>query len=125
MQHRTHLSPQDRAARSALTKILQTNPILRGSIVRMARTCGKPNCRCYRGHKHVSFYLATRVGKKRKMIYIPQPLEETVRSWVDAHKEVERLLNAISQAAVERFLTQKKKAEKPQPPKKRRRIHKT
>ena len=45
----------------------------------MARTCGKENCRCQTGDKHVSLYVSTLVGKTRKMIYVPPDLETQVR----------------------------------------------
>jgi hypothetical protein len=79
----------------------------------MSRTCGKPNCKCLRGEKHVSLYLSVRVGKVRKMIYVPPALEETVRSWVETNRAVEALIERVSQACFERFLKAKQEASRP------------
>ena len=48
------------------------------------------------------------MGNKRKMIYIPRPLEDTVRRWVETGREVDGLLDAISQQCLETFLAKKK-----------------
>ena len=77
MPPRPLLPPSDRAARSRLIQLLgAAKPIARASLVTMARSCGKKGCRCARGEKHVSLYLAARVGKTRKMLYVPPELEE-------------------------------------------------
>jgi hypothetical protein len=73
----------------------------------MARVCGKKSCKCAQGEKHVSLYLAARVGKKRKMLYIPPDLEEAARRLVENGKKVEELLEDISQASLERLVEQK------------------
>lgn len=101
------MSSKERAARSRLAKLIHDYQFIRGGLVTMAHCCGKPNCRCTRGHKHVSLYLATRVGSERKMIYIPKHLEETVRSWVEVYRETGELSREISAACLERFLRKK------------------
>ena len=110
MPSRSQLPVEDRAARSQLLKLLGgANPVARASLVPMARTCGKKNCKCAKGHKHVSLYLATRVGKKRKMIYVPQELEPQARTLVENFRTVEELIEKMSQASLKRFLEQKDK----------------
>lgn len=109
MRIRSHLTPKERDARSRLAKLLHDRMLLKGSLVTMARTCGKPNCKCQKGEKHVSLYLSIRVGEKRKMMYVPPRLEQTLRSWVEAKREVEELVGRISQACLERFLKAKQK----------------
>ncbi len=105
------LSPKDRAARSRLRQLLaQAQPLARASLVSMARVCGKPGCRCAQGDKHVSLYLAARLGRKRQMIYIPAELEEQARALVEQGRRVEELLEQISQAALERLVSHKERA---------------
>ena len=116
---RTQRSPQERDARSQAVQRVADQSLLRGSLVRMQRTCGKKNCRCQQGQKHPAVCLAIRVGKRRKMIYIPPALEETVRRWVETGQEVDGLLEAISQECLQTFLVKKeevlarKRMEKP------------
>jgi len=107
---RTQRSPRERHARSQAVRRVAEEALLRGSLVRMERTCGKKNCRCQQGQKHPALCLAMRVGDERKMIYIPRALEETVRRWVEAGQEVDGLLDAISQECLETLLAKKEEA---------------
>jgi len=108
MRHRGQRSPKERSARSALIKLMtKRRPMLQGSPVTMKRRCGKENCRCARGHKHVSLYLATRLEGKRKMICVPKELEEKVRRWIDDGQEARGLFEAVCQASLEALLREK------------------
>jgi hypothetical protein len=116
---RTQRSSQERDARSQAVQRVADQAFLRGSLVRMQRTCGKKNCRCRQGQKHPALCLAIRLGDQRKMIYIPHALEDTVRRWVETGQEVDGLLDAISQQCLETLLAKKqelltrKRKEKP------------
>lgn len=114
MPPRTGLSPAERAARSRLMKLLASaRPLARASLVTMARVCGKPGCHCAAGDKHVSLYLAARLGKKRQMIYIPEELEEEARALVETGRRVEELLEALSQAGLARLVERKERRRAP------------
>lgn len=108
MAYRSYLSAQERKARSRLTKALHQKPMLRAGLVTMSRTCGKESCKCQKGEKHVSLYIAVRVGQARKMIYVPPAWEEEVRSWVGNYREAAQLLEKILQGYLERFLSGKR-----------------
>jgi hypothetical protein len=86
---------------------LHKERILPGSLVTMARTCGKAKCKCQKGAKHVSLYLAVRVGESRKMIYVPRELEQAARAWVAAYQRARRLTDQVAQASLKRFLQAK------------------
>jgi len=108
MTHHSQLPPKDRAARSRLIQFLAAdNTFARASLVSMARACGKKGCKCATGEKHVSLYLATRVGKTRKMLYVPPELEDLARALVDNVRKAEELIEEMSQASLERFAQQK------------------
>jgi len=104
MRHRGGLSPRERSARSRLAQLLHQEPLLRGSVVTMSRVCGKAECRCTRGEKHVSLYLAIRGAEGRKMIYVPPAWEQTVCRWVDAWRKADGLIDAVSRECLLRFL---------------------
>jgi hypothetical protein len=106
---RSHRPPAERDARSRLVKRCAEALVLRGSLVNMRRVCGKPGCHCAQGEKHVSLYLAIRLGKRRKMIYIPGDLEEQAREWVESSQEIDRLLDLVSESCLEQLLQQKQK----------------
>ncbi len=73
----------------------------------MARTCGKAGCHCQQGEKHMSLYLAVRLNNRRRMIYVPPAMENSVRGWVENAQEVDRLLDFISQQCLHGFLKDK------------------
>ena len=105
---RSQRAPQERDARSQAVQRVADQPLLRGSLVRMQRTCGKKNCHCQQGEKHPALYLATRAAGRRTMIYIPPALEETVRLWIETGQAVDGLLDAISQHCLQAFLDKKR-----------------
>jgi len=104
MHHRGGLAPHERSARSRLAQLLHQEPLLRGSLVTMSRVCGKAGCRCTRGKKHVSLYLAIRGAEGRKMIYVPPDWERVVRHWVESWREADGLIDAVSRECLLRFL---------------------
>lgn len=107
MKSRSQRPAEQRHARSRAVKHIAENPLLRGSLVSMARTCGKAGCHCQQGEKHVSLYLAVRLNNRRRMIYVPPAMENTVRGWVENAQEVDHLLDFISQQCLSDFLHQK------------------
>ena len=107
VKSRSQRPGEERHARSRAVQHIADNPLLRGSLVSMARTCGKAGCHCRQGEKHVSLYLAVRVANRRKMIYVPPAMEKTVRDWVENGQEVDHLLDFISQQCLAQFLEQK------------------
>jgi len=104
MRHRGQFTRSERFARSRLAKIIHNRPFLCGSLVPLRRVCGKEGCKCQQGELHPGLCVALRVGEKRKMIYVPQALEATVRRWVATYQEAWRLMEEISKASFERFL---------------------
>ncbi len=110
MASRKRYAAQERSARSRLAQLLHDHEVVCGSVVSMARRCGKTGCRCEQGEKHVSLYLSVKIEGKRRMVYIPSPLEESVSRSVDAYREVQRLTREVSAACVGRVLAEKEKA---------------
>lgn len=108
MVARTRFTAKERAARSRLAQLLHDHDVIRGSVVSMARSCGKAGCRCAQGDKHVSLYLSTKVADRRRLVYIPVELEEEVRRRVAAYHEVEALTQVVSGACVDRVLERKR-----------------
>jgi hypothetical protein len=99
----------ERQARSRLAQLLHQKPFLIGSLVSMDRVCGKPGCKCTQGELHPGLYLSLRLGEKRKMVHVPQSLEDKVRQWVATYQEVWRLMEKVSQACSQRFFQEKQR----------------
>lgn len=108
MKHRNSLPEKERNARSKATKLIHDSPFIIGSLVKMRRVCGKPNCKCTRGDKHKSWCLSVRYQGKRKMVHIPHDLESAVFEWVHTYQELWKQMETISQAGVERIALSKK-----------------
>jgi hypothetical protein len=107
VKSRSQRPVEERHARSRAVQHIAENNLLRGSLVSMTRSCGKARCHCRKGEKHTSLYLAVRKDNRRAMIYVPDALQATVRTWVANAQEVDRLLDFISQQCLTRFLQQK------------------
>jgi hypothetical protein len=97
----------ERRARSRLAKVLHERQLLHASTVRMARVCGNPNCKCTRGEKHVSLYLAGRKDGKQRMLFVPRDWEEKVRAWVGNYREVKKLLEEVCEEGWNRVVNRK------------------
>jgi hypothetical protein len=109
VKSRSQRPPEERHARSRTLQLIGGSPVLRGSLVSMARTCGKSGCHCQRGEKHTSLYLAVRLDDRRRMLYVPPAMEDTVRGWVENAREVDRLLDFVSQQYLQQFLAEKER----------------
>lgn len=107
MKTRSQRSARERDARSHAVRRVANEPLLRGSLVQMRRTCGKEGCHCQRGEKHAALYLALRDQRKRRMIYIPPALEATVRAWVQNARDLDELLDLISAHSYQELLQKK------------------
>lgn len=94
--HRGGQTARERHPLSQLRQLLSRPGLLRGSLVRMARPCGKPGCRCARGHRHVSWYLAQSQGGQRRMLYVPESWLGRVREWTRRYAEIRQLLYELS-----------------------------
>lgn len=97
MAHRASRPARERAIRSRLCQLIQGDGVIHGSLVQMARVCGNAGCRCQRGAKHVSWYLAVSTNGHKRMSYIPSPWERRVREWVQRYQDIRGRLEALSE----------------------------
>jgi hypothetical protein len=109
MSPRSQRSFPERHARSQLAQLITQQPFLRGSLVERGRRCGKPTCRCRQGQLHRSLYLAVRHRDRRVLLYIPRPLEETVRLWLHNGRRLREQLEALNQLQLEELLQRKQR----------------
>jgi hypothetical protein len=96
------MSPAERHARSRLAQLVHARGLLRGNLVERRRVCGKPNCKCTRGARHVSLYLVFSQGGRQRQLCVPKAWEPLVREWVADYHDARRLLEAISQLSCEK-----------------------
>ena len=106
---RTRFSAFDRSLRSRLTRLVHRGPLLGGTLSLRRVTCGKKGCRCARGERHPALYLVSRRGGKLRQVFIPKELEKEVREWVRTYRDVQDLLERLSERALEDLKARKKK----------------
>lgn len=78
-------------------KLGEINPVVRGSVVELGRVCGRPNCHCKKGEKHMSRYLSTSIHGKTSIFYLPKHAEEKARKWVANYKEASLTMEKLSE----------------------------
>lgn len=100
MRVRRHPGNIRRLLASRLKKVALTTPILIASLAEVERVCGKPGCRCQRGHKHRVCQLTFRAQGKTHALYVPVDFREEVRSWIAEHHKLQRLLREISELSL-------------------------
>jgi len=100
---RPQMSPQERAFRSRLAKLVHQEPLLHGTLNPRSVTCGNPRCRCARGERHPALYLVYRREGRVHQVFVPASLEAQVRQWVATDREVRSLLEEVSRRSVERL----------------------
>jgi len=96
MKHRANQSAAERRIRSKLHRLLAEGGIMHASAIVMRRVCGKPNCRCTKGHKHESLYVARSNKGKQQMKCVPKAKEAQVKAWVQRYKEVKKAIDELS-----------------------------
>ena len=85
---------------SRVKQVAARKPLLAASLVSFERLCGKPGCHCARGEKHHGQQLTYKVRGKTRTVYVPVDFTEEVRSWIEEHRRLKRLLQEISQLSL-------------------------
>ena len=94
--YRSQMTKKERESRSRLKPYISHKEFLRGTLSIRKRVCGKPNCKCQRGEKHVSLFLTRSKDGKIEQLYIPKDKEELVRQWVKNYHDIQELQEKIS-----------------------------
>jgi hypothetical protein len=107
------LPAQERRLRSRLHQLLsRAEGFLHGSLIEMARRCGKPGCRCASDDqaRHRALCLGQTRAGKTTMVHIPAKLEPRVRQWVDNFQQAAALLEQLSGQGRDRLGQAKRQA---------------
>lgn len=78
-------------------RLAEAGPLMAGSLVQIAKHCGRAGCRCQDGEKHVGWYLTRYRDGKTQTTYVPLDMVEEVRAWVEEHRRVKQLIAEISE----------------------------
>lgn len=93
---RSSLPAEERELRSRLAQLVTSYGFVRGALSVREKVCGRPNCRCARGEKHVGVYLTARESGRFEQLYIPSELVTTAREWIATQGEIRDLLEELS-----------------------------
>jgi len=93
---RARMAEKERRFRSQLAQLIGQRGLIRGSLLRRRRVCGKPNCKCVRGAKHESLYLAISQAGRTRQLFVPKAYEPAVRQWVADYHRAAELMEEIS-----------------------------
>ena len=80
---------QIKRRRKTLKKnLVALGPLVRGSVVELATTCGHPNCCCTRGQKHKKIYLSRSIKGKTNLIYLGRTKEAIARQYTGNYRQL-------------------------------------
>jgi hypothetical protein len=79
-----------------IRKLARIGSVLAGSLVQIAKHCGRAGCRCQKGEKHVGWYLTRSVKGKTETTYVPLDMLEDVQGWIQEHHRLKQLIAEIS-----------------------------
>lgn len=100
---RGSMSTEERKCRSELSQLIGDKGFVRGSLVTREKVCGKANCKCARGEKHVAQYLVVSQGGKKKQLFVSADMEAQVRRWLDNYRLIQESLEEICNINLERI----------------------
>jgi hypothetical protein len=91
------------ARRAVLARDLPSvEGVLRGSLQRQYRKCGRKGCRCNQGELHGPYlYLAVRNQERRGLVYVSADVAQEVERRVEVAGKVEEVLAEISAINIE------------------------
>lgn len=102
MRVRRHPTTIRRMLDARVKRVAASKPLLAASLSSVRRVCGQPSCQCHcGGEKHLAHQLTYKVGGKTHTVYVPVDFTEEVRSWIQEHRRVKRLLREITQLSLE------------------------
>ena len=98
MGERQQIRAQVRNLRSQMRKL---GPMIQGSVVLRRMKCGKPTCKCNRGHPHNFLCVTYKEKGKTKTVYVNKSLQADALLWSRNYKQFKMLLKKHSLANLE------------------------
>ena len=104
---RAKLSAAERNFRSRIAQLASGQWFLRGTLSERSSKCGKPNCHCANGELHQSVYLVQSHAGRLRQICVPKPWRERVRQAVNDYREMQHLMEEVSELEWKRLRERK------------------
>ena len=71
-------------------------PLMRGTVVELATTCGNRRCRCAHGDKHKKLYFSVSAHGKTKLIYLGKERANLARHYADNYKALAAVIDEMT-----------------------------
>ena len=81
--------------------------MLQGSVLMRRMKCGKPNCKCTKGHLHEVWCVTYKEKGKTRMVYIHKTRQGEALWWSRNYKKYKALLKELTQVVLEILRTPK------------------
>jgi hypothetical protein len=88
--------------------LLKPQDMIRGSLYKMYRRCGNPNCKCARGDKHEGNYISMSKDGKTHLTYVKNKHIDGVKKKTSNYKKYQRRMARIRKINKEVFSILKK-----------------
>lgn len=82
---------------SRLKRLRECKPMIAGSLGKISRKCGNPNCKCAQGEKHIGWKLTWKEKAVTRSLYVPIDLVEEVQNWVNEYKKIQKIIKEVTE----------------------------
>ena len=89
-QLRKHLQQRQRELNELLRGLKQRRPLIRGSVYKLRRKCGKAVCRCQEGHLHESWVLSVPEKGRKRLRTVPKGERARWQQMADRYRRFRR-----------------------------------
>ncbi len=100
---------------AAERRLLGRRELLKGTLLEVKRTCGKPDCKCAKGEKHVCYQLSASIEGRTRTRNVPRKYLTKVKhltdnyrrfrraraEWVRINEQITELINQLEVARTE------------------------
>lgn len=83
-------------SRHLRSKMRQLGPMIQGSVILRRMKCGKPNCKCAKGHLHDALCITYKEQGKTKTVYVDKSMQADAFLWARNYKLFKKFLKEHS-----------------------------
>ncbi len=87
---RQHIARLVRQRQAAERVLLGRPELLKGAVIEVQRTCGKPGCKCAQGEKHTCYQLSASMEGKTRTQNVPRKHLANVKTLTDNYRRFRR-----------------------------------
>ena len=79
-----------------IQELARMESLVRGTLVRTTKTCGRKKCSCRRGNKHPHTFLSTSIKGRTRTVYVRREQEDAFMEGISAYHKAWDLIEKIS-----------------------------